>query len=138
MNIDSIINGIVIDHIAAGRGMKLYQLLKLDTLDCSIALIKNAHSTKMGKKDIIKIDGNIDVNMDVLGYVDPNATVAIIREGKIVEKRCIGLPKKLTNIIFCKNPRCITTTEQELPHIFHLTDAENKIYRCMYCESQAD
>jgi len=138
MNIDSIINGIVIDHIAAGRGMKLYQLLKLDALDCSVAIIKNAHSTKMGKKDIIKIDGIIDVNMDVLGYVDPNATVAIIRDGKIAEKHSIALPKKLTNIIFCKNPRCITTTEQELPHVFQLTDADNKVYRCIYCESQAD
>ena len=138
MNIDSIINGIVIDHIAAGRGMMLYQLLKLDELDCSVAIIKNAHSTKMGKKDIIKIDGNIDVNMDVLGYVDPNATVAIIRDGKIAEKRTMALPQKLTNIIFCKNPRCITTTEQELPHVFQLTDAENKVYRCIYCESQAE
>ncbi len=138
MNIDSIKNGIVIDHITAGRGMELYHLLSLDGLDCTVALIKNVNSSKMGKKDIIKIDADIDVNMDILGYVDQNVTVNIIRNGKITEKKQIALPERLTNVIFCKNPRCITTTEQELPHIFRLTDTHKRVYRCLYCESQAE
>ncbi|MBQ8309656.1 MAG: aspartate carbamoyltransferase regulatory subunit [Clostridia bacterium] len=138
MNIDSIKNGIVIDHIAAGRGMKLYRLLNLDALDCTVALIKNVGSRKMEKKDIIKIDADIDVNMDILGYVDQNVTVNIIRDGEIVEKKQIALPERLTNVICCKNPRCITSTEQELPHIFRLTDAQNGVYRCLYCETQAE
>lgn len=137
MNIDSIKNGIVIDHITAGKGIELYQLLNLDTIDCSVAFIKNVNSKKMGKKDIIKIDGDIDINMDILGYVDPNVTVDIIKEGKLVEKKRIALPKTLKNVLFCKNPRCITTTEQEIEHIFNLTDEENRIYRCIYCESKA-
>jgi len=137
MNIDSIQNGIVIDHITAGRGMKLYELLGLDRLDCSIAIIKNVNSAKMGKKDIIKIDADISLNFDVIGYVDPNSTVNIIRDGKQVEKLSIEMPKTLTNVIKCKNPRCITSVEQELDHVFHLTDRENKVYRCMYCETQA-
>ena len=115
MNIDSIINGIVIDHIAAGRGMMLYKLLHLDRLDCSVAIIKNVHSNKMGKKDIIKVDAAIDLNTDVIGYVDPNATVNVIRDGRLVEKKAIVLPERLVNVIRCKNPRCISTTEQELP-----------------------
>ena len=115
MNIDSIINGIVIDHIAAGRGMMLYKLLHLDRLDCSVAIIKNVHSNKMGKKDIIKVDAAIDLNTDVIGYVDPDATVNIIRDGKLVEKKAIVLPERLVNVIRCKNPRCISSTEQELP-----------------------
>ena len=138
MNIDSITNGIVIDHIAAGRGMQLYHLLNLDQLDCSIAIIKNVHSRKMGRKDIIKVDADIDLDIDAIGYVDPNATVNIIREGKLVEKRDICLPEKLTNVIHCKNPRCITTTEQELPQIFVLTDRQKGVYRCRYCETKAE
>ena len=138
MNIDSIKNGIVIDHITAGRGMELYHLLSLGELDCTVALIKNVGSRKMGKKDIIKIDAAIDVNMDILGYVDQNVTVNIIRGGKIVEKKQIALPRRLTNVILCKNPRCITSTEQELPHVFTLTDPEHRVYRCLYCEAQAD
>ena len=138
MNIDSIKNGIVIDHIAAGRGMKLYRLLGLESLDCTVALIKNVSSRKTGKKDIIKIDAAIDVNMDILGYVDQNVTVNIIRDGEIVEKKKIALPERMVNVVFCKNPRCITSTEQELPHVFRLTDAEKGVYRCLYCETQAE
>ena len=138
MNIDSIINGIVIDHIAAGRGMMLYKLLHLDRLDCSVAIIKNVHSNKMGKKDIIKVDAAIDLNTDVIGYVDPDATVNIIRDGKLVEKKAIVLPERLVNVIRCKNPRCITSTEQELPQVFMLTDRENRVYRCRYCETKAE
>ena len=137
MNIDSIQNGVVIDHITAGRGMKLYDLLGLDKLDCSIAIIKNVNSGKMGKKDIIKIDADIPVNLDVIGYVDPGATVNIIRGGELFEKRAIEMPEILTNVIKCKNPRCITTVEQELEHIFKLTDKEEKVYRCIYCETKA-
>ena len=137
MNIDSIKNGIVIDHIVAGRGMDLYHLLGLDKLDCSVAIIKNVNSSKMGKKDIIKIDAAIDIDMDILGYVDPDATINVIRDGKRVEKKKINLPQTLTNVIFCKNPRCITTTEQELPHIFKLADPEKRVYRCIYCETNA-
>ncbi len=137
MNIDSIKNGIVIDHITAGKGMELYRLLRLDELDCSVALIKNASSRKMGKKDIIKIDSDFAVDMDILGYVDPGVTVDIIRDGKLAEKKNLSLPERLTNVIFCKNPRCITTTEQELPHIFWLTEPKNRVYRCLYCETKA-
>ena len=137
MNIDAIKNGIVIDHIAAGKGMELYHLLGLDNLDCSVAIIKNVNSRKMGKKDIIKIDAAIDVDMDILGYVDPDATINIIRDGKRVEKRKINLPEMLTNVIFCKNPRCITETEQELPHVFKLADREKRVYRCIYCDTNA-
>lgn len=138
MNIDSIHNGIVIDHIAAGRGMQLYHLLQLDKLDCSVAIIKNVHSHKMGKKDIIKVDAQIELDIDAIGYVDPNATVNVIRDGKLVEKRDITLPEKLTNVIRCKNPRCISSTEQELPHVFILTDRNKGIYRCRYCETKAE
>ena len=138
MNIDSIQNGIVIDHIAAGRGMQLYHLLHLDELDCSVAIIKNVHSKKMGRKDIIKVDAAIDVDIDAIGYVDPNATVNIIRDGKLAEKRDICLPEKLVNVIRCKNPRCISTTEQELPQVFILTDRKKGVYRCRYCETKAE
>lgn len=137
MKIDSIKNGIVIDHITAGRGMELYRLLRLDELDCSVAIIKNVHSAKMGKKDIIKIDSDIPLDMDILGYIDPGVTVDLIRDRELAEKRKIDLPQRLTNVIFCKNPRCITTVEQELPHIFQLTDRHNRIYRCIYCEAKA-
>lgn len=137
MNIDSITNGIVIDHITAGRGMRLYELLKLDALDVSVAIIKNVVSKKMGKKDIIKIDADIALDFAVIGYVDPNATVNIIKNGQLVEKRSIDCPEMLTNVIHCKNPRCITSTEQELDHVFKLTDRNNKVYRCLYCEAKA-
>lgn len=137
MNIDSINNGIVIDHITAGRGMRLYELLGLDKADCSIAIIKNATSRKQGKKDIIKIDADITIDFDVIGYVDPGITVNIIKGGKLVEKRTIDMPKKLTNVIKCKNPRCITSVEQELDHIFKLTDPKECVYRCIYCETKA-
>lgn len=139
MNIDSIKNGIVIDHIKAGKGMEIYNLLGLDKLDCSIAIIKNVTSSKLGKKDIIKIDSDYDVDLDVLGYVDPGVTIDVIKDGKLVEKKKVDLPKMLKNIIKCKNPRCITSTEQELPHIFKLTgDSKHKVYRCIYCETKAE
>lgn len=137
MNIDSIQNGVVIDHITASLGMRLYELLDLASLDVSIALIKNVSSKKMGKKDIIKIDADIPVDLDVIGFVDPDATVNIIKGGVLVEKRSIAMPETLTNVIKCKNPRCITSCEQELDHIFKLTDKEGKVYRCIYCETKA-
>ena len=138
MNIDAIQNGIVIDHITAGRGMRIYELLGLDALDVSVALIKNAvsHQTD-GKKDIIKIDSDMSVNFDVLGFVDPGVTVNIIRDGQLVEKRRIDMPERLTNVIRCKNPRCITSTERAIDHVFKLTDRKNKVYRCVYCETKA-
>ena len=117
--------------------MRLYELLGLDSLDVSVAIIKNVTSHKMGKKDIIKIDAEIPINFDVIGYVDPGATVNIIRGGS-VEKRTIDMPQTLTNVIKCKNPRCITFTEQELDQVFKLADRENKVYRCMYCETKAN
>ena len=137
MKIDSIKNGVVIDHIAAGKGMKLYELLGLEALECSVALIKNVPSRKLGKKDIIKIDGEFPVNLSAIGYVDPEATVNIIRDGSLSEKRTIGLPERLINVIRCRNPRCITSTEQELEQIFVLGDREKRVYRCIYCESPA-
>ncbi len=138
MNIDAIQNGLVIDHIPAGAGMELYKLLRLDALDCSVAIIKNAHSNKDGKKDIIKIDELIPVDLDLIGYLAPHAKINFIRDGILVEKRDATLPKTLTNVIKCKNPRCITGTEQELDHIFRLTDPEQRIYRCIYCETKAN
>ena len=137
MRIGAIENGIVIDHITAGKGLELYHLLKLDNLDCAVAIIQNATSQKMGKKDIIKVGANIDVDMDILGYVDPNATVAIIRNGQLVEKKTIELPLELRNVLTCKNPRCITSTEQELPQVFLLRDRDKRVYRCLYCEAKA-
>jgi len=137
MNIDSIKNGIVIDHITAGKGMEIFRLLGLDLLDCQVAIIKNAASRKMGKKDIIKVAADIDVNTDILGYVDPGVTVDIIRDGELAEKKKCPLPERLVGVARCHNPRCITTTEQELPHIFTLTDPARREYRCIYCETQA-
>ena len=137
MKIDSINNGIVIDHIKAGRGMELYRLLKLEGMDCSVALIRNAPSKKMGRKDIIKIDANLDIDYNTLGYIDPGITINIIENGTKIEKLHPELPERMTNIIHCKNPRCITTTEQELPHVFKLVDRKKGTYRCIYCESQA-
>ncbi len=139
MKIDSIVNGIVIDHIGAGRAMLLYKLLKLDKLqDHSVAMIMNVQSQKMGRKDIIKVDADIDLDLDVIAYVDPHATVNIIRDEQLVEKKAIQLPEKLVNVVKCKNPRCISTTEQELPQMFLLTDRENAVYRCRYCETKAE
>lgn len=137
MKIDSINNGIVIDHITAGRGMRLYNLLGLDAAECSVALIKNAMSKKMGRKDIMKIDADFPVDFDVIAYVDPHATVNIIRDGVLVEKKALTTPRRLVNVVKCTNPRCITSVEQELDHVFLLTDPENGVYRCMYCEAQA-
>lgn len=136
MKIDSIKNGIVLDHITAGESMRLYNDLGLDALDCSVAIIKNVPSKKMGKKDIIKIADEFDLNLDVLGYIDPDVTVCVIQDGKIVEKRKVGLPEKLVNIAKCKNPRCITSVEPEIDQIFKLVDRENRIYRCQYCEAK--
>ena len=136
MNIDSIINGIVIDHITAGKGKEIYNLLNLGSLDCMVALISNASSVKMGRKDIIKIDEAIELDTDALGYVDPGVTVSIIVDGKTVEKKKLDLPLELEGVLHCKNPRCITSTEQELAAIFKLTDRSKREYRCIYCESK--
>ncbi|MBP3415571.1 MAG: aspartate carbamoyltransferase regulatory subunit [Clostridia bacterium] len=137
MYIDSIKNGIVIDHIIAGKALQIYSMLNLEKLDCSVAILKNVPSKKMGRKDIIKIDSVLDIDLDVLGYFSPNITVDIIMDGKLVEKKHIALPEKITDILICKNPRCITTTEQDIHHIFKLTDAENGVYRCIYCDAKA-
>ena len=137
MKIEQIKNGIVIDHITAGKGEELYSLLGLDKLTLPVAIMKNMSSNKMGKKDIIKVDGEIELNTDIIGYVDPCATVNIIKEGKTVSKNSVSLPRELTNVIFCKNPRCITSCEQELDHIFKLTDESEREYRCLYCETKA-
>lgn len=136
LNIDSLENGLVIDHIAAGKGMSIYKFLKLDKLDCSIAVIKNAKSKKLGRKDIIKIDGKVDVDIDVLGFIDPNITVNIIKGSKIAIKKTLTLPKTIVNVLKCKNPRCITSTERGLHHIFELTDTVSGTYRCIYCEQE--
>ena len=137
LNVSGLKEGFVLDHIRAGKSMSIYRYLGLDKLDCQVAIIKNARSSKMGRKDIIKIECGIDVlDLDVLGYIDHNITINIIKDEKIVEKKTLKLPKKITNVIHCKNPRCITSIEQELPHVFVLTDEEREIYRCMYCEEQ--
>ena len=138
MNIDSIQNGIVIDHIKAGKSMDMYRFLQLDQLSCSVAIIKNVNSRKMGKKDIIKIDTNLDVDLDVLGYIDPDITVNIIRGGALVEKKHLTLPAQVKGLLKCKNPRCITSVEQELPQVFKLTDPVKRVYRCIYCEAKAE
>ena len=137
MKINPITNGIVLDHITAGKGMELYNILNLDKLDCSVAIIRNADSQKFGKTDIIKIDRVIDLNFDVIGYVDPGVTVNIIKDGVQTKMGRIGLPATVTGIIKCKNPRCITSTEQELVHSFKLCDEEKRVYRCIYCDSVA-
>ena len=136
MNIDSVRNGVVIDHITAGHGARLYELLGLDSLTCTVAFIRNVPSKKMGRKDIIKVDGDVTLNLDVIGYVDPAATVNVIRDGKLVEKHSVDLPEKITGYLKCNNPRCITTTEQELQQIFKLADRETATYRCIYCEAK--
>lgn len=134
LNIDSLENGIVIDHIAAGRGMQIYQLLELDKLDCSVAVIRNARSSRDGRKDIIKIEGLMDLDLEALGFIDPSITVNIIKDGKITEKKHLSLPEKIVNVAKCKNPRCITSVEQGLDHVFLLSDREKGTYRCAYCE----
>lgn len=137
MNIDGIQNGIVLDHITAGKAMLVYKYLRLDKLDCSVAIIKNVKSNRMGKKDILKIDHpDYDIDLDVLGYVDPDITINIIKDGIRIEKKKIGLPEQIVDIVKCKNPRCITTTEQGIKQIFKLTDPEKRIYRCVYCEAE--
>jgi len=137
MIIGQLTEGIVLDHITAGKGMEIYNILGLDELDCTVAVIKNADSVKMGKKDLIKIAKIIDLDFDILGYLDPGITVNLIRDSKIVKREKLHLPERITDVIKCKNPRCITSTEQELTHEFYLADAEKKIYRCLYCESMA-
>lgn len=135
MNIDGVSTGIVLDHIHAGKSLTIYNLLKLYKLDCSVAIIQNAKSGKYGKKDIIKIDQIIDLDFDLIGYVDPNITVNIIKDNKLYEKKHMRLPKRLTNVIECKNPRCITSIEKNVPQMFKLVDEENQIYRCEYCDT---
>ena len=137
MIIGQIKDGIVLDHITAGKGMTIYNILKLDELDCTVALIKNADSPKLGKKDIIKISTLLDLDLDVLGYLDPSITVNVIRDGKVAERRKVALPERVVGVIKCKNPRCITSVEQEIVHEFKLTDANKKVYRCIYCEHEA-
>ena len=138
MNVDEIKNGFVIDHIKAGKGMEIYRLLGLEQLDCPIAIIKNAPSRRVGKKDIIKVDAtNAEIDLSVLGYIDPDVTVNVIKDGVNVKKYHPELPLEIADIVECKNPRCITSTEQELPHVFKLTDRETRTYRCIYCESKA-
>lgn len=137
LNVGSLNEGVVLDHIKAGKSMDIYKYLGLDKLDCQVAIIKNAKSSKMGRKDIIKIEGSLDlINLDILGYVDHNITVNIIDNGEIIDKKKLTLPKIIKNVLKCKNPRCITSIEQELDHIFVLTDEEKQMYRCKYCEEK--
>ena len=137
LNVGKLQEGFVLDHIQAGKALSIYNNLKLNKLDCCVAIIKNARSNKMGKKDIIKVECPVDVvDLDILGFIDHNITVNIIRDGKIITKKELSLPKQITNIIKCKNPRCITSIEQELPHVFLLTDEAKEIYRCKYCEEK--
>ena len=138
MNVDSVERGLVIDHIEAGRSMEIYKVLGLDRLDCCVAIIKNARSGKTGRKDIMKIEDRIDLDLDALGFIDPNITVNIIDGGRIVEKKQLKLPATVTDIIRCTNPRCITSVEQELPQVFHLADRERGLYRCAYCDQVHD
>ncbi len=135
MNIDGITNGIVLDHIRAGLSMDIYNYLRLGDYDCCVAIIKNVRSTKMGKKDIIKIDNEMELDLDVLGYIDPNITVNVIKEGRLTRKMHLELPSLLTNVIKCSNPRCITSTEQEIDQSFFLADRDKAVYRCSYCET---
>lgn len=136
MRIDSIKNGIVLDHITAGKGMDIYNALGLSKMDCTVAIIKNVVSRKKGKKDILKISEVFDIDLDVIGYIDPEITVCVIKDGKIDSKTKVELPEKIVNVVKCKNPRCITSVEQELDHVFVLSDRENHIYRCQYCEAR--
>lgn len=137
LNVGKIEEGFVLDHIKAGKSMEIYRYLQLDKLDCTVAIIKNARSNKMEKKDIIKVECDINtLNLDILGYIDHNITVNVIQQGEIVEKKALHLPREIKNVIHCHNPRCITSIEQELPHIFVLADKEKEIYRCKYCEEK--
>ena len=136
MIIDSIQNGIVIDHITAGKAMELYNILGLDKLECTVAILKNVTSGKLGRKDIIKIDREMDLDWDLIGYVDPSITVNIIRDGKLAEKRSLKLPERIVGVLKCKNPRCITTVEPSLDQVFRLTDRARRIYRCIYCDAE--
>ena len=137
MNVDAIKNGIVIDHIQAGKGMEIYQFLNLETLDCPVALMMNVTSRQMGHKDIIKVDGKLDVDLNVLGFIDPSITIDVIEDEKCVRKYHPELPTEIRDIVRCKNPRCISTVEQELPQVFRLADRKNKVYRCIYCDGKA-
>ena len=136
MNIDGVNTGIVSDHIKAGKSMQIYELLGLDKINNCVAIIQNADSAKYGKKDIIKIDQIIDLDFDVLGYIDSNITVNIVKDGKLERKHHMELPQTLKNVVKCKNPRCITSVEQEIVHTFKLVDKENKVYRCIYCDAE--
>lgn len=137
LSVGRIREGVVLDHIQAGRCMEIYKYLHLDKLDCCVAMIKNASSNKMGKKDIIKVEGPIElINLDVLGFIDHNITIDIIKDGEIIEKKSLQLPKKIVNVVRCKNPRCITSIEQELDQVFILTDEKREVYRCQYCEEK--
>ena len=137
LNVGAISEGFVLDHIQAGKSMEIYKYLQLDRLDCCVAIIKNARSSKMGKKDILKVECPIDfLDLDILGFLDPNITVNIIRDEKVIEKKKLQLPAEVKNIIKCKDPRCITSIEQGLPHVFVLTDMEKRVYRCRYCEEK--
>ena len=134
MNIDGVNTGIVLDHIKAGKSMEIYNYLRLDKLDCSVAVVQNVRSSKYGKKDIIKIDDEIELDFEMLGYIDSNITINRVKDGKLQKKEHLELPETLTDVIKCKTPRCITSTEQEITHIFKLADREKKIYRCAYCD----
>ncbi|KRN49707.1 hypothetical protein IV49_GL000887 [Kandleria vitulina DSM 20405] len=136
MKVDSIVNGIVLDHITAGKVMEVYDALKLDKLDCSVAILKNVSSNKMGKKDILKIDNDFDIDLDVLGYIDHNITVSYIKDGKTAEKKHLALPERIINVEKCKNPRCITSVERGLDQEFYLANREKQIYRCIYCDTK--
>ena len=136
MNIDGVKTGIVLDHIKAGKSMQIYELIGLDKINNCVAIIQNADSGKYGKKDIIKIDQIIDLDYDVLGYIDSNITVNIVKDGKLERKHHMELPQTLKNVVKCKNPRCITSVEQEIVHTFKLVDKENKVYRCIYCDAE--
>ena len=138
MVIGQIENGIVLDHITAGRGREIYDILELDRLDCMVALIKNADSVKMGKKDIIKVNEVVDLDLDVIGYLDPGITVNVIRDGKLAKRTRLALPRRVCGVIRCRNPRCITSVEQELEHVFRLSDSEEGVYRCIYCDTRAE
>ena len=137
MIIGQIKDGIVLDHITAGRGAEIYRVLELSKLDCTVAMIERAESPKMGRKDIIKIGQVLDIDFNVLGYIDPDITVNIIRNGQVSERRKLSLPEKVFGVLKCKNPRCITSVEQELTHEFKLTDPKNQVYRCVYCDQKA-
>ena len=139
LNVGKIEEGFVLDHIKAGRSLSIYHHLQLDKKDCTVAIIKNAKSNKMGKKDILKVECDVDeINLDVLAVIDRNITVNIIKDGEIVSKKDLSLPKEIKNIIYCKNPRCITSIEQGLPHVFVLSDGKKQVYRCKYCEEKFD